>query len=152
MGIMCDMKFDVVFSSLAVHYVEDFQLVLKRIHASLNKSGQFIFSQEHPLSTAPINGAVWTRDEQGEALFFNLSDYCRNGERKVFWFVDEIKIFHRSISKIVNELIEAGFVIERMLEPFPDEEFINKFGPQHRKLIHKPNFLLIKALKNGTKE
>jgi len=142
-----DMKFDVVFSSLALHYVEDFKLLLQRIHVSLNEGGQFIFSQEHPLTTAPINGVVWTRDELGEAVHYNLSDYCRSGERKVFWFVDEIKIFHRCISEIVNELIDAGFVIERMLEPFPDEEFVEKYGPHHRKGIHKPNFLLIKAVK-----
>ena len=39
-------KFDVVISSLALHYVEDFEGVVKKIHNKLNANGYFIFSQE----------------------------------------------------------------------------------------------------------
>ncbi len=40
--------FDVVVSSLAFHYVEDFDGVVGKIYRLLNKDGEFIFSQEHP--------------------------------------------------------------------------------------------------------
>jgi predicted TPR repeat methyltransferase len=45
-------KFDVVFSSLAVHYIEDFDKLVEDINNLLNQGGYFIFSQEHPLTTA----------------------------------------------------------------------------------------------------
>lgn len=44
--------FDVVFSSLAVHYIKDFDKLVKDIFNHLNQGGYFIFSQEHPLTTA----------------------------------------------------------------------------------------------------
>jgi len=45
-------KYDVIFSFA----ISVFQL--------LNHDGYFIFSQEHPLTTAPIAGASWTKDTE----------------------------------------------------------------------------------------
>ena len=47
-------KFDVVISSLAFHYIEDYDKLIKDIYKLLNENGQLIFSQEHPLSTGTI--------------------------------------------------------------------------------------------------
>ena len=44
-------KFDVVISSLALHYVEDFEGVVRNVNCLLTPGGEFIFSQEHPLTT-----------------------------------------------------------------------------------------------------
>ena len=43
--------FDVAISSLALHYVEDFEGVVKNVYRLLSDGGIFLFSQEHPLST-----------------------------------------------------------------------------------------------------
>lgn len=43
--------FDVVVSSLAFHYVEDFSGVVRNIYDLLEPGGNFIFSQENPLCT-----------------------------------------------------------------------------------------------------
>lgn len=139
-------KFDVVFSSLAVHYIEDFKALLSKIFILLNNNGVLIFSQEHPLTTAPIKGASWSRDEIGDVLHYNLTDYCRNGEREVSWIVDGVIKYHRCFSEIINDLCDSGFTIERMLEPIPTEEVIERL-PYYKKDIDKPNFLIIKARK-----
>ena len=44
-------KFDVVISSLAFHYVEDFEGVIRNVYNLLDENGVFIFSQENPLCT-----------------------------------------------------------------------------------------------------
>jgi 2-polyprenyl-3-methyl-5-hydroxy-6-metoxy-1,4-benzoquinol methylase len=44
-------SFDVVISSLAFHYVEDFQGVVENVYSLLCDGGIFLFSQEHPIST-----------------------------------------------------------------------------------------------------
>ena len=141
-----DEKFDVVFSSLAVHYVEDFPSFVKDVYGVLNEGGCFIFSQEHPLTTAPIWGASWMRDENGEVLHYKLTDYGRPGFRSTKWFVEGVEKYHRRFSDIVNSLCEAGFVIEKMIETTPDEEIV-KIDKSWEKDFHKPNFLLIKARK-----
>lgn len=79
-------SFDVVVSSLALHYVEDFAGVVKNIYALLNTDGVFIFSQEHPMVTCHSGGSRWTRDESGEKIHVNLSNYGIEGEREATWF------------------------------------------------------------------
>lgn len=134
--------FDVIVSSLALHYVEDFSGVVKNIRRLLQNGGRFIFSQEHPLVTCHSVGKRWTKNENGEKLYVNLSNYGVSGERSTTWFVEDLKIYHRTFSEIINTLTEAGFSIEKMIEPLPTEELLQKY-PDHRDLFHKPDFLLL---------
>jgi len=138
--------FDIVISSLALHYVEDFSGVVANIYNLLANDGIFVFSQEHPLVTSHSVGSRWTKNAEGEKLYVNLSNYGVEGERTTSWFVDNLKIYHRTFSTIVNTLTNAGFSIERMIEPLPDSKLLEKY-PEHKDLFHKPDFLLLKATK-----
>ena len=138
--------FDVAVSSLALHYVEDFYGVAKSIYHLLDRDGIFLFSQEHPLVTCHSKGSRWTKDENGQKLHLNLSNYGISGERTTTWFVDDLKIYHRTFSEIINTLTDVGFSIEKMIEPLPTEELLARY-PDHRDLFHKPDFLLLKVKK-----
>ena len=139
-------KFDIVISSLAFHYVEDFSGVVKNIFDMLNENGVFLFSQENPLCTCFSGGNRWTKDENGNKLYINLSNYGIEGERESTWFVDNVKKYHRTFSTIVNTLIETGFTIEKIIEPLPTEDLLKKY-PEYKDLFHKPDFLLVKVRK-----
>ena len=89
-------------------------------------------------------GDRWTKDENGRKLYLNLADYGREGERDSVWFVEGIKKYHRMFSTVINDLIDAGFAIEKTTEPEPDEELLEKY-PEYEDLFHKPDFLLVKA-------
>lgn len=140
-------RFDVVVSSLAFHYVEDFGGIVKNIYKILREGGTFIFSQENPLCTCHSGGDRWTRNEKGEKIYVNLANYGAEGERESVWFVDHVKKYHRTFSTIVNTLIEAGFTIEKMIEPLPTERMLEEY-PEYGDLLHKPDFLLVKAKRN----
>lgn len=139
-------RFDVVISSLAFHYVEDFDGVIRNVYEMLDENGVFIFSQENPLCTCHSGGDRWTRDKNGNKLYLNLADYGIEGERESVWFVDNVKKYHRTFSAIVNALIETGFIIEKMIEPLPTAELLEKY-PDYKDLLHKPDFLLIRVRK-----
>lgn len=139
-------KFDIVISSLAFHYVEDFAGVVKNVYKLLNENGTFIFSQENPLCTCHSGGQRWTKDENGNKLYLNLSNYGIEGERESTWFVDDVKKYHRTFSSIINTLIETGFKIEKLIEPLPTEDLLKKY-PDYKDLFHKPDFLLVKCTK-----
>lgn len=139
-------QFDVVISSLAFHYVEDFEALIRNIYQMLNEDGVFVFSQENPLCTCHSGGNRWTKDENGNKLYLNLADYGVEGERESVWFVDNVKKYHRTFSTIINTLVEAGFSIEKMIEPLPSNELLEKY-PDYKDLFHKPDFLLIKGRK-----
>lgn len=112
----------------------------------LDTEGIFIFSQENPLCTCHSGGNRWTRDEQGNKIHLNLSDYGIEGERESVWFVDNVKKYHRTFSTIINTLINSGFSIERMIEPLPTDEILEQY-PDYKDLFHKPDFLLLRVKK-----
>lgn len=138
-------KFDLVISSLAVHYVKDFNKLVKDIYNLLNEKGEFIFSQEHPITLAPINGKSWDYNDNNEPISFNLSNYQEPGERKIFWLTEDVIKYHRTISEIINTLITNGFTIEKVLEPKPIKPY--KDNNRNIECKHKPYFLMIKCKK-----
>ena len=62
-------KFDIVYSSLAFHYIEDFNKLLTDINKLLNTNGMLIFSQESPINTATSKTA---KDEPNKIEFTRL--------------------------------------------------------------------------------
>ena len=141
-----DEKFDIVISSLAFHYVEDYNKLIKDIFELLKEGGYLVFSQEHPLNTCHSSGNRWTKNEIGKKIYANISNYGVEGERECVWFVDNVKKYHRTFSSIINMLIEEGFTIEKIIEPLPDESIIQTY-PEYYDLFHKPDFLIVKAIK-----
>lgn len=138
-------EFDLIISSLAVHYVKDFKNLIQNIYNLLNDGGEFVFSQEHPITLAPLNGKSWDHDKNGIPTAFNLSNYQEPGERNIFWLNNNVIKYHRTISEIINTLIECGFTIEKVLEPKPIKPY--KDNNRNIECCHKPHFLMIKCKK-----
>ena len=141
-----DEKFDIVFSSLAFHYIEDFDKLIKDISSHLNSKGILLFSQEHPLVTAPIlNGLDKRIDLQGKRYFL-LSDYNVDGIRKTIWNNTEKISNHRSFTTLINTIIKHDLQIAQIHESTARKEAVEKVA----KYIYqndRPYFLFIKAVK-----
>ena len=140
-----DGKFDLIFSSLAFHYVEDFGAFSKKLYGKLDGGGILLFSQEHPLNTAGDDG--FNYDGNGNAVSFNLRDYALEGKRKVDWIVQGVEKYHRTFSGILNPLIEAGFKIQKLVETTPSKEAI-AIRPRVVKHFIRPIYLLVLAKKD----
>lgn len=141
-------KFDLIYSSLAFHYVNDFVTFAKDMYSLLNSGGYLLFSQEHPLITATYGGEHhYNKDEKGNYLSFTFSDYGKPGRRDTFWYVDGVEKYHRRFSDIINALCNAGFIIDTVCEPLPDEKATEKIPSVLAKEQIKPTFLIIKAKK-----
>ncbi len=143
---MLNERFDIVVSSLAIHYVNDYKGLVNNVFHLLNQNGIFVFSQENPLNTCFSNGERWTKDAQGKKLYANISNYGIDGERESVWFIDNVKKYHRTFSTIINTLIETGFTIEKLIEPIPTKKMLEEH-PEYQDLFHKPDFLLVRAKK-----
>lgn len=142
------LKFDVIYSSLAFHYINDFETLSKDMYASLNSGGYLLFSQEHPLVTATFGGHQhFNKDEDGKIVSFTFSNYGIPGKRDTFWYVDGVEKYHRRFSDIITSLCKAGFVIDTVCEPFPDKKTAEKIPSILIKEEIKPTFLIVKAKK-----
>lgn len=142
-------KFDVIYSSLAFHYIEDFKKFCKIMYSALNEGGYLLFSQEHPIVTATIDGkGHFNYDENGKRVSYTLSNYNEMGKRHIKWFIDDVIKYHRTFGTIITALATAGFVIDMVSEPLPEGWAIEKF-PEIVKEYIKPNFLIVKAKKSN---
>ena len=55
--------------------------------------------------------------------------------------------YRRSLEATLNPIIEAGFRLEKILEPRPTEEFKKADPEEYEKLLEQPSFLCIRARK-----
>jgi SAM-dependent methyltransferase len=139
--------FDLVYSSLAFHYIEDFKKLIQDINHLLNKGGHLQFSQELPIITATIDGAGhFNRNEHGERVSYTFSNYNQSGKREIHWYVDGVIKYHRPMGEILSTIAKSGFIIEEVNEPIPKDWAIEKL-PSITKEFLKPNFLIVKARK-----
>jgi SAM-dependent methyltransferase len=137
-------SFDLVVSSLALHYVDDYAALTNRVFEALKSEGRFIFSVEHPVCTA--NPAGWIRDPDGISLHWPLDQYQNEGARNTSWFVDGVIKFHRTVATYVNALIAAGFRLDHLGEPKPVEKLLDE-RPSLDETLRRPPFLVLAATK-----
>ena len=142
-------RFDLVVSSLAIHYVKDYDSLCKKVYNLLNDGGEFIFSCGHPMDSAVILNNIEKRYLIIDGKkYFLLSDYNNEGIRKTHWIIDNVETYHRNISHYINGLIEAGFTIERVNESYATEEAI-KLKPKFIEQRDHSYFIYFKAKKNN---
>jgi hypothetical protein len=54
----------------------------------------------------------------------------------------KIRIYHRPISKMIEEIVDSGFIIKRLVEPLPIEEWAEKDSRHYAVLRKIPYFLI----------
>ena len=120
-----DEKFDLVISSLAIHYVEDYDGLCKKVFNILNDGGEFIFSYGHPMdSCAILNDYSDNFVVINGKKYFLISDYNNEGKRVSHWYVDGVETYHRNMSHLVNGIIHSGLTLLEVKESFATDEII----------------------------
>ena len=139
-------RFDLVTSSLAFDYIEDFDGLLGKIRARMEEDAAFVFSMSHPMATA-WDGAYdrFTRTETGERLYANIRNYTVEGLRRVRWVVDDYECYHRTFSSLVNSLVRAGFRIDECRESDISSEMREKYPDRFGGTVHRPDFVFFRC-------
>lgn len=137
-------RFDLVVSSLALHYVDDYAGLMARIAGWLAPGGVLVYSTEHPIYTARLPGEGWVVDEAGRRTGWSLDRYADEGTREETWFVSGVRKVHRTLATLVNGVVDAGLVVERLVEPVPDEQWLRDH-PQWAEERRRPIFLMVRA-------
>ncbi len=139
-----DGSFDVVLSSLALHYVEDFQTLVRSIGRWLAPGGRFAFSVEHPVFTA-YGSQDWHYGPDGEILHFPVDNYSREGRREAVFLGERVVKYHRTLTTYLDTLPQSGFRILRVVEPQPPEDMMDL--PGMRDELRRPMMLLVSAVR-----
>lgn len=150
-----DSSFDLAYSSLAIHYIDDWTQPLKEARRILRAGGQYIFSCGHPIDDAmeyategtlkyarlgrKIDKEINTRTVYGDYLAKE-----GGGIKPIKGSLGNIEIvfFHRTFGKMVEQILAAGFSIERVIEPQPTEGMRDINPGMYEQLTKIPTFLI----------
>lgn len=136
--------FDVVLSSLAFHYVRDFEPLIKNIAVWLRSGGELAFSVEHPVFTA-YGTQDWYYDRNGEILHFPVDNYYYEGKREAVFLGEKVTKYHRTLTTYLETLLKNGFMLQHVIEPQPPEEMMDLAGMKDE--MRRPMMLLVSAKK-----
>ena len=56
--------------------------------------------------------------------------------------------FHRPLSSYLNLVIEAGCVVQRVIEPQLDKAVVQQYGIEHARNAYVPQFLIVATTKS----
>lgn len=132
LSFLSDNSLDGIVSPLVLHYIKDWSPTLQEFRRALKDGGWLILSTHHP----------WT-----EAVRFDVANYFETQPLEDYWsWVGTVKFFRRSMTTITSSITGAGFLIEQLSEPLPDETFRAEKPDSYERILKHPEFLLIKAV------
>lgn len=140
--VLPEASFGFAYSSLAFHYIEDFDRLVRTIHRSLLPGSHFVFTIEHPVYMAPTNPG-WSTDAEGRRIW-PLDRYSVEGKRVTDWLAKGVVKYHRTLGTTLNTLIAAGFAIRRVQEWSPTADEIAR-NPDLAEEVDRPMMLLVAA-------
>ncbi len=135
-------SFDVIISSLAFHYIKDFDPLVENISKWLKKDGEFIFSVEHPVFTS-YGTQDFIYDEEGNIICFPVDNYYYEGKRETAFLGEKVIKYHRTITTYISILLKNNFIIKNIIEPMPSKDMLNIPGMLDE--MRRPMMLIIKA-------
>ncbi|KMJ60069.1 ubiquinone biosynthesis methyltransferase UbiE [Bacillus sp. LL01] len=139
--------FDCVYSIYALGWTTDLTATLKLIHSYLKENGSFLFSWDHPLY-------AHIKSENG--IMTLEGSYQQEGLHTFEKFKGEdapMTIHTRKLATYINELIQAGFTIEKVVESDVGARYKDEEAPELDRYysLYKtrkfPSTLIIKARK-----
>lgn len=133
-------SFDVVLSSLAFHYVKDFEPLIKNISKWLKEDGELVFSVEHPVFTS-YGTQDWYYDNNGNILHFPVDNYYYEGKRDALFLGEKITKYHRTLTTYLNNLLNNGFILDHIIEPQPPASLMHVAGMKDE--MRRPMMLLV---------
>jgi SAM-dependent methyltransferase len=128
-----DNSFDVVVSSLTLHYLKDWTSTFKEFSRVLRRGGTFLFSVHHPFM---------------DYTNFQCEDYFETQRLTDTWkkptITIEVSFYRRPMEEIVNQTTQF-FVLDKMIEPKPHEKMREVKKEAYHYLMTSPHFLIIEA-------
>ena len=130
-----DSAFDLIVCALAIHYASDRAAAFAEFCRVLRPGGAAVVSTQHPVMD-------WLR--KGGSYFQTTLEtdiwHTPSGDQPVhFW--------REPLSELCTAATDAGFLIEKLIEPVPAETMRERYPEDYEKLSKEPGFLILRLLK-----
>jgi SAM-dependent methyltransferase len=130
-----DGAFDLIVCALAIHYARDRAAAFAEFSRVLRPGGAVVVSTQHPVMD-------WLR--KGGSYFETTVEidlwHTPSGDQPVhFW--------REPLSVLCTAATDAGFLIEKLIEPLPAETMRERYPEDYERLTKEPGFLILRLLK-----
>jgi SAM-dependent methyltransferase len=129
---LTDGSCDLAVMALVIHHLEDRGLVLREAHRLLRPGGRLVVSTHHPTSDWHRLGGSYFEIER-------ISEIWQDKLSVTYW--------RQPLQVTCDEFVEAGFLIERVLEPRPSAELKERSPEAYEKLSQIPAFIVFSLRK-----
>ncbi len=117
--------YDVSFSHLVTHVVDDLISFFKSVSDHLQTGGHYIFSIPHPCFYNEYKKLFGEEYNYMTSISKNVSFTITNDSTNL---ISGVPYHHRPLSEYINSLVKSGFTIDGFDETYPDDEIQNKYG------------------------
>ena len=156
MAIFDAASFDLVVSFMALMDGPNFEGTVEEIFRVLRPGGELVYSITHPCFAT--RGLGWIQDEEGNDVKLTIARYFDDSSWVERWKFSQapsredvspfaVPRFPRTLSKYLNALIGAGFVLSKIEEPRPSEELCQEHPWLQRWRDHAALILYVRAAK-----
>lgn len=128
---LADGAVDLVVSALVHHHLTDRCAFLREMHRVLTPDGALVISTHHPTDD-------WVRLG---GSYFAVEPVTETWSRG--WDVTSWRL---PLGLLAEEFAEAGFLIERLVEPSPDPSMAESHPEAFEKLSNRPGFVLFRLV------
>jgi SAM-dependent methyltransferase len=125
-------SFDLAVLALVIHHVDDRVALLRELHRVLRPGGHLVISTHHPM-------ADWLR-LGGSYFDIEVVDEMWRGD----W---DVRYWRQPLSVTSGEFADAGFLIERVVEPRPSTDLSARFPDDYAKLCERPAFIMFRLVR-----
>jgi SAM-dependent methyltransferase len=145
-----DNTFDIVFSSLTVHYLHNLNKVFGEVRRVLKSKGIFVFSTGHPIFNLlnPVGRGMIGFERKGNKLVIH-GNYFDESLKKAFLgsTVGTVRLHNYTIQTYIQTAQKKGLALVDFVEAKPSPAS-KKIDEQHyRKCTTLPTFMLFKFRK-----
>jgi hypothetical protein len=91
-------------------------------------------------------GNRWLRDARGEKVCFYLDNYFDESSRVMPMSGGKVNNMHRTLATYINGFVGAGFVLERIDEPYPSPKQLEQC-PSNADILRVPLFVIYQLRK-----
>ena len=131
-------EFDLVVCALVIHHLADREACLREFFRVLRPGGHVVLSTQHPTTDWLRKGGSYFDVRQEE-------DTWHRDERAF-----QVRFWREPLTTLCAAVANAGFLIERLVEPLPAASMRERWPDDWEKLNREPAFVILRLVKPET--
>lgn len=128
-------EFDLVVCALVIHHVDDRESCFREFFRLLKPGGRAVVSTQHPTTDWLRKGGSYFETKEEE-------DTWHRGDAAY-----AVRFWREPLTALCMAITNAGFLIERLVEPVPAPTMRERWPEDWEKLQREPGFIVLRLVK-----